>query len=255
MEVKMKGIDISKHNGNVDFKAVKSAGIDFVILRAGCGMAEDPMYQRNYRLADEAGLYVGAYWYARWDEDPVKEARKFRDVIGAHDLPMGIWYDIEWEPAIMSMSNKDRTDNLLRVMTELRDAGRYCGIYCSTAFYLQHLEPRLDSYDIWIADHRLHTTPDIGRNYGMRQTSASARFAGVDTVVDTDEAYVFYPNIVVDGLDTGARIPLIVPGDPDDITLDLLRKLEDRGWSWDYQLITDGQKAHTEMMSLYRIIN
>ena len=60
---KMKGIDVSQYQGNVDFKKVKASGIDFVIIRAGFGKYEhqkDPYFEQNYKRAKAAELHVGA---------------------------------------------------------------------------------------------------------------------------------------------------------------------------------------------------
>jgi GH25 family lysozyme M1 (1,4-beta-N-acetylmuramidase) len=65
----IKGIDISTYQRNVDFKKLKAAGVNFVILRAGYGNAlaypnqYDDMFESHYKNAKAAGLNVGAYWY------------------------------------------------------------------------------------------------------------------------------------------------------------------------------------------------
>ena len=64
--MELKGIDVSKWQGSINFKSVKSAGIDFVIIKAGgsdAGFYEDPMFKINYAGAKAAGLKVGAYYY------------------------------------------------------------------------------------------------------------------------------------------------------------------------------------------------
>ena len=61
------GLDLSVHNGNLDFNAIKAAGNDFVILRAGYGSAisqKDTRFEEYYKKAREAGLKIGAYWYS-----------------------------------------------------------------------------------------------------------------------------------------------------------------------------------------------
>ena len=62
-----KGIDLSKHNGTVDFAKVKSDGICFAILRAGYGRLasqKDALFETYYSNAKAVGLPVGAYWYS-----------------------------------------------------------------------------------------------------------------------------------------------------------------------------------------------
>ena len=61
----MVGIDVSKWNGGIDFNKVKSAGVNFVIIRAGFGVnGIDRLFKANYTAAKEAGLKIGAYWYS-----------------------------------------------------------------------------------------------------------------------------------------------------------------------------------------------
>ena len=68
----VKGIDVSKWQGEVDFRKVKADGYDFVIISAGYGMyswQKDSYFETNYKNAKAAGLGVGAYWYSyagRW---------------------------------------------------------------------------------------------------------------------------------------------------------------------------------------------
>lgn len=66
----IKGIDVSKWQGNIDFKKVKESGIQFVIIRAGYGRTasqKDEYFGQNYSRAKEAGPDVGAYRYSYAD--------------------------------------------------------------------------------------------------------------------------------------------------------------------------------------------
>ena len=59
------GLDISKWNGNIDWKAVKKANIDFVIIRAGYGTGYvDPYFKKNIESAIKNDLMVGIYWFS-----------------------------------------------------------------------------------------------------------------------------------------------------------------------------------------------
>ena len=59
----MKGIDVSSHQGIIDFCKVKNDGIDFVIIRMACGVNIDKDFFKNYHSAKANGLKVGAYIY------------------------------------------------------------------------------------------------------------------------------------------------------------------------------------------------
>ena len=59
------GIDISKWNGDIDWKSVKNAGIDFVIIRAGYGTGYvDPYFKQNIESAIENDMLIGVYWFS-----------------------------------------------------------------------------------------------------------------------------------------------------------------------------------------------
>ena len=61
------GIDVSAHDGRIDWKKVKDSGVNFAILRAGYGNSitqKDEQFQRNYREATKVGIPVGAYWFS-----------------------------------------------------------------------------------------------------------------------------------------------------------------------------------------------
>ena len=63
-----KGVDISEHNGAVDFAALTQAGVKFAILRLGYGSdytsQDDAQFAQNVRKAEAAGMPWGAYLYS-----------------------------------------------------------------------------------------------------------------------------------------------------------------------------------------------
>ena len=96
----MKGIDVSVHNGNIDWGKVKADGIDFAILRAGFGKLEkqkDEKFEQNYAGAKAAGIPVGAYWYsyAMTPEEAEQEADVFLSVIKGKQFEMPVYFDLE----------------------------------------------------------------------------------------------------------------------------------------------------------------
>lgn len=80
----MKGLDISSYQGGINFDAIKSAGVEFLILRAGftgwgTGVSynKDNCFENFYNQAKQCGIPVGAYWYscANTKEKGIAEAR------------------------------------------------------------------------------------------------------------------------------------------------------------------------------------
>ena len=96
----MKGIDVSVHNGDIDWQKVKADGIDFAIIRAGYGKLEsqkDQKFEQNYAGAKAVGIPVDAYWYsyAMTPEEAELEADVFLSVIKGKQFEMPVYFDLE----------------------------------------------------------------------------------------------------------------------------------------------------------------
>ena len=91
----MTGIDVSRHNGAIDWGAVKKSGkVDFSIIRAGYGKSisqKDAKFEQNYAGAKAAGIPVGAYWYsyAITPAEAEAEARTFLQAIAGKQYVLG----------------------------------------------------------------------------------------------------------------------------------------------------------------------
>ena len=93
----IRGIDVSHHQGAVDWKKVRRAGIDFVYLKATeGGKFVDRRFSRNWQEAKSAGLIVGAYHFFSFCRDGATQAANFLAVVQQtpDSLPMAI--DLEY---------------------------------------------------------------------------------------------------------------------------------------------------------------
>ncbi len=80
----MRGVDVSIFNENVDWQALKAAGIDFAVCRTGYGKSNfDENFQHNVEAAHKAGLICGAYHYsyALTPADAIQEANFCKGII------------------------------------------------------------------------------------------------------------------------------------------------------------------------------
>ena len=96
----MRGIDVSVHNGSIDWNRVKNDGIGFAILRAGYGKTasqKDKKFEDNYNGAKAAGIPVGAYWYsyARTVEEARQEAEACITILRGKQFEYPIFFDVE----------------------------------------------------------------------------------------------------------------------------------------------------------------
>ena len=135
----VKCLDISTWQGYVDFNKVKSAGYNYVILRAGFGREysqKDNTFERNYANAKAAGIKVGVYWfsYSTSPSDAYREANACLYCLNGKRLDMPVYYDLEYQPA-MSMSNSNYTQMALNFCSTIKKAGYKSGVYSSASVY------------------------------------------------------------------------------------------------------------------------
>ena len=221
------GIDISKWQGTaktdknpagtVDWNKLsaehRAGRLDFVILRAGYGgCTVDPTFEANYAAARAAGIPVGAYWYAYWGSyTPVQEAAGFLAAVAGKVLEMGVWYDVEYETSITTLSKAERTAKTLEGLAALAASGRYVGLYASTDMLNNRMDyDRLRDYDVWVAQYGSLCTCKLP--YGIWQYTSTGRVEGIAGNVDRDRAYKDYPAFVVGKLAGAAADMVDKPG-------------------------------------------
>ena len=93
---RLRGIDVSHHQGDVDWKKVKGSGVAFAFAKATEGETyTDPKFARNWAGMREAGLVRGAYHFGRPGHDPVAQARHFVKAVGARSGDLQLALDLE----------------------------------------------------------------------------------------------------------------------------------------------------------------
>jgi GH25 family lysozyme M1 (1,4-beta-N-acetylmuramidase) len=195
----MKGIDVSAHNGSIDFKKVKAAGIEFVIIRAGFGKVisqKDKYFEKNYAAAKAAGLKVGAYWYsyAMSSAEAAQEAAVCLQAIKGKQYEMPIYFDIEEQKQFDK--GKAFCSGLVKTFCDAIEkagyfAGFYTGRYAITHYFTEDVAKR---YALWLAEwsNKAH----YSGSYGMWQYSSTGKVNGISGYVDMDTSYVDYPAII-----------------------------------------------------------
>ena len=202
----MKGIDVSSHQGLIDWAKVKAAGIEFAIVRAGYGQYKtqvDSKAHQNFFGALGAGLHVGVYWfsYATTPEEAKAEADLCADTIekykGQLDFP--VYFDYEYDSEIYSKQKGVTPTQALReslakaFCEEIEARGWRAGVYTNNDYLKNRW--RLDAlkqWEIWLADYT--GGPDVA--CGMQQTSSTGSVNGISGNVDTDTAFTDYPALV-----------------------------------------------------------
>ena len=195
----MKGIDVSVHNGNIDWGKVKADGIEFAILRAGFGRLEkqkDEKFEQNYAGAKAAGIPIGAYWYSyAMDEDEARlEADVFLKVIKGKRFEMPVYFDLE-EKKQFDLG-KEKVSAIMRAFLErVESVGYFTGLYGSASSLTTHTADDIKShYTIWLA-HWVNQTNYSGA-YGIWQYSEKGKVDGISGNVDLDICYKDFPTII-----------------------------------------------------------
>lgn len=182
----VRGVDLSAHNGVVDFDSLAAAGIDFVYLKASEGISfRDQAFVRNYEAAHRAGLTVGAYHFFRFDCDGELQSDNFlRAVAGMRlDLPLAVDVE-EWlnAPGETTAIIRER----LRILVALlRVHGYKVMIYTNKQGHARFVRDGFRSQEcpeVWICSF---TTPPLGHEpWRLWQHSHIGRLPGVRGPVD-----------------------------------------------------------------------
>lgn len=196
---KVFGIDVSKHQGEIDFSKVKEDGVKFVIIRAGYGKLlkqKDPLFEKNYINAKACGLNVGVYWYsyAASEEDAKAEADVCLKVIEGKQFEYPVFFDLE-EKKQLSKGKPFCSSLVNAFCNKVENAGYFTGLYMSRSPLHTCIEPEIASkYTLWVAEYNNRCSYD--GSIGMWQYSNKGRVNGISGNVDLDYAYVDYPGII-----------------------------------------------------------
>lgn len=192
-----KCIDVSTWQGSIDFNKVKSAGYNYVIIRAGYGKEKsqkDNMFETNYKKAKSAGLKVGAYWfsYAMSPSTATAEADACLSCIKGKKFELPVYYDMEYQPA-MSTSNSNYTKMAVNFCNKLKSNGFKSGVYSSASVYdylLNRKTLKNNGISIWNAEW--YIKPSI--TCDVWQYSEKGQVNGISSSVDMN--YIYNLNVV-----------------------------------------------------------
>lgn len=179
-----KGIDISMHNGAVDFNALKNGGINTVIIKATEGVDYiDPYLERHYKGANAHGLNIGFYHFMSEKTSPTQQARDFWKAI--KDKNFNILPCLDIETNNMGRSRTGISDRCVEFLNEFKNiSGLDCMIYTGGYFGRDNLDNRVKKYPGWIAHYGVNKPMETGFEVVGHQYTEDGRTAGVNTRVD-----------------------------------------------------------------------
>lgn len=190
------GIDLSSFQGDVDFKKLKKAGVEFVMIRVGGTKGIDTDYfvdtkfKSNIEQANRYGIDAGIYFYsyAASVEDAKQDAKWVIKQIKKYDIQLPIAFDWEnWKYYNdYHLSFFGLTSMAEAFVDEVEKAG-YQGMIYSSKTYLENMWMPLED-DIWLAHYTDQTT--YQGSYKMWQMCEDGQVDGVDHLVDIDILYL-----------------------------------------------------------------
>ena len=188
-----RGIDVSKYQGDINFKKVKDAGIQFVIIRIGYGQYEsqkDPKFERNYEGFRNVGIPIGVYLYsyAKSVADAKKEAEVTLKWLKGRELNLPVYYDIE-DKSQINLGKNTLTNMCEAFCDTIEKAGYWAGVYTNKYFFTTYLDYQKleEKYTIWVAQY--NDTNTYRGKYDMWQYTSSGKVNGISGNVDMDILY------------------------------------------------------------------
>lgn len=194
------GIDISKHNGNIDWNAVKNSGVQYVILRCGYRgsasgvLVEDQKFKSNIQGATAAGLKVGIYFFSQAvnEVEAVEEASMTLSLIKNYRITYPVYIDVESANGRADgISKAARTSVINAFCQTIRNSGYTPGLYANKNWLTEKINTgALGGCKIWLAQYV--AAPTYGGRYEMWQYSSRGSIAGIKGNVDLNVSYMGY---------------------------------------------------------------
>lgn len=197
-------IDVSEHQGTIDFTKVKG-NVEGVIIRAGYGSNNiDKQWVRNITECNRLGIPAGAYWfsYAYNVTTAYNEAKYLLSAVEKYRLELPLAFDYEYD-SVTYGQNKGATitSALVRSMAnafclKIKQEKYYCLLYANPDFINRYFGDLEQRYDLWLAQWPKNvdiTKPP--RTCGIWQWGVSS-VPGIISKVDSNEAYKDYVTII-----------------------------------------------------------
>lgn len=193
------GIDVSYHNGTLDWSTIKAAGVDFAILRAayrGYGtegtLVRDAKFAEYMQGAMSQGIPVGAYIYSQaiTTAEAVQEANYILNIVRGYSLDLPIVFDYEfagvksgrldsaWSSGKLNKSKM--TDIALAFCDTIKNAGYDAMVYANKTFLSKNLDHEVienAGYEIWLAHYTTNT--NYTGDYKIWQYTSSGKIPGI----------------------------------------------------------------------------
>ena len=195
-ETELWGVDVSRYQGNINWRKVAAAGVKFAMLRAvstnSAGIYLDTTFEQNYKGARENGIPVGVYFYTYAQDEATqnKELELLFKALEGKTIQYPVALDVE--DKTVAAIGKDKLTALVKRGLDIIDQRGYKPmLYTYTSYKASYLDmTKLAAYDLWLADYRAGFN---GKGKcQMWQYSSSGNVAGINGKCDVDYCYKAY---------------------------------------------------------------
>jgi GH25 family lysozyme M1 (1,4-beta-N-acetylmuramidase) len=186
----VKGIDVSKWQGTINWDEVKNDGVEFAIMRVSDGTSYvDDQFARNWREAKRVGIVRGAYQFFRSDDDTAEQAQMVIDAIGTlepGDLPPTI--DLESDDGVDNATRIARVHQWVDTIEAFAGAKPF--IYSGKYWWQDHMgTTEFNDHPLWHAQYTSAACPTLASQWprwDVWQYTSTGRVAGISGNVDTN---------------------------------------------------------------------
>ena len=194
-----KGIDVSYHNGTIDWKRVKQSEVEYAIIRCGYGTndksQDDKKWEENVKGCTDNNIPYGVYLYSYADtvEKASSEADHAIRLLQGKKLKYPVYYDLEEDKLRDKISKQTIADIAQTFCDKLSAKGYTVGIYANKDWFTNYLtDSRFNNWTKWVAQY--NTVCNYKGKYDMWQCSSTGRVPGISGNVDLNYSYSPFEN-------------------------------------------------------------
>lgn len=189
-------IDVSKHQGSIDWAAVKASGIEGAIIHCGYGddltAQGDPQFKANVEGCIANGIPFGVYLYsyAKTLEQAKSEAAHVIRLLAPYkkNISYPIYLDLEEQG-----TSDGAVERAVVFGDMIERAGYWCGIYANQHWWTTFLKNNLDRFTKWVARYSDQKPEGISGSYDIWQYSSTGSVPGISGNVDMNICYRDFP--------------------------------------------------------------
>jgi len=202
-EKSIKGIDVSRYQGEIDWSKVAASGVKYAFIRLGYrgystgALVLDELFEQNVTGALENGIAVGVYFVTQAvTEDEAREEAQFvLDAIAPYNVTWPIVLDIEeagdGNARTALLTSDQRTDFIVAFCEKIISAGKRPMLYANIRWFVERMDlTRLTSYDKWFAQY--FNRPFFPYAFQIWQYTSSGHVDGIEGKVDLNISFVDY---------------------------------------------------------------